>query len=133
MTTGLLPDSAGYLLSLMAVIVVRHALGGPLLFPGEIIGEDLILLLILTFWLVPAKFKAAIWRVMGFAISTTMALVTWTIPTREPLLAKVIFYRTVFALLASYSAVLALRELSKLGKEGLNGVPPDGSTQRDPE
>jgi hypothetical protein len=111
-TAWKLPEPTGYLLSLLAFIVVRHTLGGPALFRSEIIGEDLILLLILAFWLAPSKFKHTIWYMMSSVMSITMALVIWTIPAPKFSLSEAILATAVFALLGSRSAVLAVRELT---------------------
>jgi hypothetical protein len=124
-TLGKSPD-LGYLLSLW-FIVVRHLLGGPSLFRTEIIGEDLLLLLILALWLAPPKFNRTISRMISFTMCATLALFTWTTPARTFTLAKAIFYTALLALLAIHSAVLAVRELSKLGKQ------PNGTQSTRPE
>jgi hypothetical protein len=110
-TAWKLPDSTGNLLALLAFIVMRHTLGGPLLFRSEIIGEDITLLLILAFWLAPSKFKPTISYAMGSVINITMVLLIWTMPARKSSLAETIFSTAVFALFASYGAVLAVRKM----------------------
>jgi hypothetical protein len=103
------------LLSVIALIVVRQALGGQPAFRSEFVIEDFILLLTLAFSLAPSKFKHLAWLVIPCSISTTMALIAWAKGARKlPLL--------FFALLAIHSGVLALIELSKLRK-GKQGTP----------
>ena len=63
-------------------LIIRRALWGAMFFPGEILSEDVILVLILAFWLAPSKFKPVIWYAMGFATNATKILIT----TLRPLL-----------------------------------------------
>jgi len=112
------------LFPLVAFIVMRQALGGQPVFRSEFVAEDFILLLAVAFGLAPPRFRRLIWRVITCSISVVMALVAWTIGVHKFPLPRAIVSTAVFALLASYSAVLGVNEFSKLRKERLNNVPP---------
>jgi hypothetical protein len=103
-------------LPLIVVVVVRRAVGGRPIFSSEFVIEDFILLLALACFIVPFRFKRLIGLVISCLVSTTMTLI-WTPGSRK-------FPLVMFALLAIYSAVLALIELSTLRQRGLNGVRP---------
>jgi hypothetical protein len=104
-------------LPLIVLVVVRRAVGGPPIFRSEFVIEDFILLLALACFVVPLRFKRLIGLAISCLVSTTMTLI-WT-----PASGK--FPLVVFALLAIYSAVLALIELSNLRQRGLNGIRPN--------
>ena len=103
-------------LPLIVMVVVRRAVGGRPIFRSEFVIEDFILLLALACFVVPFRFKRLIGLVISCLVSTTMTLI-WTPGSSK-------FPLALFALLAMYSAVLALIELSNLRQRGLNGVRP---------
>jgi len=115
---------SGFVLPLIAFIVVRQALGGQPVFRSEFVVEDFILLLTLASGLAPSRFKPLIWRVITCSMEITMALIVWTIGVSKFSWPRTIVYTLVFALLATHSAVLALKEVSKLRKERVDGAPP---------
>ena len=123
MTRRRLPEP-GFLLLVVTFIVMRQALGGQPVFRCEFVAEAFILLLTVTFGLGPSRFKPLTWCVINCSMSITMALITWTIAASKLPLAKAIVFTAVFAVLATYSAALAVIELSKLRKDGRHGVPP---------
>jgi hypothetical protein len=123
MTNGRLPYP-GFLLALIAFIVVRQALGGQPVFRSEFVVEDFILLLTLAFGLAPSRFKPLIWRLITCSMNITMALIAWKIGVRKFTWPQTIVSTFVFALLATHSAVLTMKEVSKLRKEGVKGAPP---------
>jgi len=113
MTDRRLPYSWS-LFPLIAFIVMRQALGGQPVFHGEFVAEDFILLLTLAFGLAPSRFKPLIWRLITCSMGITMALIVWTIGETKFPLPQTIVSTAVFAALATHSAGLAVRELSKL-------------------
>jgi hypothetical protein len=76
---------------------------------AEAISEVMVLLLILTSWLVPTRFRPGVWKVIILALSVTMLLMARTTHGT----ATVVF-RVVWAIAAICSLVQAFRELSKL-------------------
>ena len=90
---------------------------GPFL-RSEFVIEDLILLLALESYVVPFRFKRLIGLLIACLLSTAMALI------RTPASSKVSL--AFFALLGLHSATLALIELFRLRRRGLDVIlPPD--------
>jgi hypothetical protein len=108
------------LLSSIALVVVRHVLGGQPAFRGEFVIEDSILLLALACVLAPHRFKPIIRPLIACSMSITMALIAWTTGGLK-------FPLIVFALIAIYSAFLGLTEVSKLRRSGARGTGENGS------
>jgi hypothetical protein len=105
------------LLPPILLILARQALAGQPVFRSEFAIEDFILLLTLACFFAPSRFKRFVGLVINCSMSTTMTLIVWTTGAHR-------FPLVLFAMVAIYSAVLALIELSKLRKHGLNGIPP---------
>jgi len=103
-------------LPLIVLVIVRRAVGEQPIFRSEFVIEDFILLLALACFVVPLRFKRLIGLVISCLAGTTVTLIWLPGSGKMPII--------VFALLAIYSAVLALIELSNLRQRGLNGVRP---------
>ena len=115
MTNKRVPYPELVLLPPIVLIVARQALWGQPVFRSEFVIEDFILLLTLAGFVAPSRFRHLIGLGINCLMGTTMTLIAWTTGARK-------FPLVLFALLAIYSAVQALIELSKLRKHGLNGV-----------
>ena len=104
----------GSLVAIIAFIVLRQATFGPAIFYGEFVAEDVILLLTLVSFLMPSRFRQFLWRVITCSMSAVMALATWTMSARTVSLLQAIVCTSLFALLAAFSGVHAVRALRKL-------------------
>lgn len=112
------PLYAALLLEVIALVFLRQVLGGQPVFRSEFVIEHLILLLALASALAPSRFQPLLWSLIACLLSTTMALIAWTIGARRFPLPHAIVYTVVFALGAILNAFRALIELSKLRKFG---------------
>jgi len=115
MTNRQLPYPA-LLLSAVAVIFVRQALGGQPAFRSEFLIEDVLLFLTLASAFAPARFKPPAWLLISCSLSITVAVVAWAIGVRKHALLPAIACAAVFALFAAHNAIRALIALSKLRK-----------------
>jgi hypothetical protein len=100
-------------LLLFALIVLRQGLAWPQVFSGEFILEDFALLLILTFAVVPPRFKRPVFRAIYCPINSVIALMAWSARGRLPVWGTV-GWTACFTLLAVYSAGLSVTELLRL-------------------
>lgn len=108
---------------LIALIFVRWGFAGQPFFRGEFVGEDFILLLILTFHLVPARFKRLIRCLAACLMSVMMMLLAWTGEARKAPSPHDILPAVFFGLFAIYTAARIVGELSTLRRNQQNGPP----------
>ena len=102
---------AAILLSVFALITLRQALGGPPLFLGEFVLEDLVMLLALATGFAPDRLKPLLWRTTVFAFTATMSALAWIVGSDRLSFAQTICGTLLFTLLAVWSGTLTIREL----------------------
>ena len=109
------------LLSVLAGVLARRALGRQPAFRGEFVMEDLILLLTVAMGLAPSRFKPLFSLVIIGAMGVTIALLTWAASRALPLAEAILCYVS-FAVLAVCIGLRAVRDLSEFRKYGATQV-----------
>jgi hypothetical protein len=96
-------------LLLIAIFIVRRAIGGPPVLRSEFVVEDFIVLLVLALCLAPSRFKPLLELVVPFSMSVTLTVAAWAIGSRT-------FPLVVLTPCAIYGAARTLIELTNLRK-----------------
>ena len=102
-----------WLLSLIGIVLIRRNFGGPAYFPGEVLIEDLILILAVALVWLPVKFGRLISSLVSFSMSIVLLLMAVSPRSHRRLLAGAIF----FVLLGIYAAAKATIEAARLWRD----------------